>query len=202
MIPSIKKLTASLFLSCGLLAATSGTASALTFDYADVDVINQSLTAGGGSSSFSGSFNFQPPDMDSNTFTAVGFGPADGTYNSVFGYQLGMPIIDGTITFFFKDPLGGTESGTVTANFTSTGGVTSFANYSVFSQGLEVAVLTTIVSSGVLNYVVTATSGNFDLIAGIGTITVNVPDSGATLAMLGGSMLGLAALRKRLARKA
>ncbi len=180
----------------GLTAAllTAGSASAATIEYSDVDVIETTLTAG---SSFSGQFDFQPPDADANTFTATGFGPASGTYTSVFGYVIGTPIIEGTISFFFKDPNGGSETGSVTTSFTTTG-INSFANYSIFSQGLEFNILASITATGHLEYTVSATTGSFDLIAGIGTITVNVPDGGTTLAMLGGSLLGMAALRKRL----
>ncbi len=195
---TLNKLTP-LLAAGGLLLAATDKASAFTFDYVDVDVINQSLTGPGGS--FSGSFNFDPGDADVNTFTANGYGPADGTYNSVFGYTIGTPIIEGTITFFFLDPNGGTETGIVTADFTNVGGVTTFANYSVFSQGLELSLLATITSTGKLDYTVTSNSGDFELVAGIGTITVSVPDTGSTMAMFGGSLLGVAALRKRFAKR-
>ncbi len=196
---TLKNLKWSLALVTGLLLADPGGASAATFTYVDVDVINKAMTAGPPANSvYSGTFQFTTPDAAPNTFTATGFGPASGTYSSVFGYTLNQPIIEGTISFFFKDPKGGAETGMVTANFSNVGGITSFANYSVFSQGLEFNILTSIQSTGILNYTVTASTGNFDLIAGIGTITVNVPDGGTTLAMLGGSLLGMAAFRKRL----
>ncbi len=181
-------------------AAMSGKATAATFTYSDVDVITKPMTANTGSGTYTGTFDFQPPDNDANTFTAVGFGPASGTYVSNFGYQLGQPIIEGTVTFFFKDPKGGTETGTVTALSTTIGNISSFANYSIFSEGLELNILASITATGHLTYTVKANTGNFDLIAGIGTITVYVPDGGSTLVMLGGSLLGVAALRKRFFR--
>ncbi len=202
MMRSLCKITSLTALVAGLLTASAQKSSAATFTYQDVDVINKAMTAGPPANSvYTGTFQFTTPDAGANTFTATGFGPASGTYVSNFGYIIGRPIIEGTVSFFFKDPKGGAETGTVTANFTSVGGISSFANYSVFSEGLEFNILTSITATGTLTYTVTANTGNFDLIAGIGTITVNVPDGGTTLAMLGGSLLGMAALRKRIFRK-
>ncbi len=197
----MKKLASSLALASSLLCAAPAVVNASTFTFADVDVINQTMTAGTGTAVYNGEFNFFPADFDANTFTATDFGPANGTYVSNFGYQLGTPIIEGAVTFFFKDPDTGVETGSVTANFSSVGSISTFADYSVFSQGLELAVLTSISSSGILSYTVTASSGEFELVAGIGSITVNVPDGGTTLAMLGGSLMGMVALRKRFLRK-
>ncbi len=194
-----KKLTLALgFLAA--MAAAPATVSAATMTYTDVDVINQSMTFGTGTAVYNGTFNFQPADGDSNTFTATGFGVANGTYNSVFGYQIGTPIIEGSLSFFFKDPNGGSETASVTALFTTIGNVSSFATYSVFSEGLEFNILTSISLNGKLDYTVTTTSGDLSLVAGIGSITVTVPDNGTTLTLLGGSLCGMISLRKRLFR--
>ncbi len=200
MIPPLKKILPAFALAAGLFVASTGKTQAATYTYSDVDAINLSMVSGTGTAVYNGSFDFFPPDLDANTFTATGFGPASGTYVSNFGYQIGQPIIEGTISFFFKDPNGGSEEATVTALSINIGDISSFANYSIFSQGLEINFLTTIVNNGVLHYTVTVNSGELDLVAGIGTITVNVPDGGTTLAMLGGSLAGMVALRKRLFR--
>ncbi len=197
---TFKKLPWALGVLAGFVAVPLS-ASAATFSYADVDPIELSMSAGGPTGIYSGTFNFDPGDNDANFFTATGFGPASGSYASNFGYTIGTPIIEGTITFFFKDPADGSETGFVTAAFSNVGSITSFANYSVFSQGLEFSILTSISTDGKLDYTVTVDSGDLELVAGIGTIVVSVPDNGATIAMLGGSLLGMAAFKKRLSRR-
>ncbi len=202
MIPCVKKNLSAYALAVGLFCFLPQTASAASITYSDVDVINFSLAAGTATAVYEGQFNFEPPDTDANIFTATGFGPASGTYVSSFGYQLGKPITGGTISFFFRDPDSGIEAGSITANFASVGAVPSFATYSVFSQGLDVTILTSIALDGVLHYMVTANNGDFELVAGVGTITVRVPDTGSTLTLFGGSLLGLAALKRHLNRRA
>ncbi len=176
--------------------------AAAPMNFSDVDVFNQSMAAGSPSSSYSGTFQFVTPDAGSNMFTATGFGPADGTYMSNFGFVIGTPVIDGSITFFFRDPDGGEETGSVTANFISASELSSFTTYSVFSHGLEFNILSSISPTGFLTYTVSTTSGSFDLVAGIGSITTAVPDGGDTLVMMGGGLLGLVALKRGRCRNA
>jgi hypothetical protein len=171
-------------------------ASAVTVTYADADTIGKALNTP--NASYTGSFNFVSDDgtpkfnaylwsEGSYVYSALGFNPAT------------QSAISASFKFYFKDSDNDGENATVDILAPLT--KENFIGYVDLEGGGSIGVLGSINATGAVSYTVTSTSGTFYLAGAYAKIVATVPEGGATLAMLGGSMLGMVALRKRLSSK-
>ena len=181
------------------LLASGHMASALT--YVDADFIGVKLTAGTDNASYTGMFDIN--------------GAGHGSWTPPVGVQFDsstMKVVSAYVAFAFlddlspwTDPLRRDEAGTIALE-----GTTVFSGSTLLYGGaVDQAIVDAHLQDGILHYTITATEGDFWLLGGkmvvharrMGSDGKPVPDAGATVAMLGLSLLGLAAGRRKLASR-
>ena len=121
-----------------------------------------------------------------------------------------MSLTSATVTFTLSDPLGGNESGlfrfrllpgpTTSEDLATFSGVPTAATPYTFALGTGSLAFLALDDTGILHYRINRVSGQF--VVNSASITAVVPDGGATAILLGGSLLGLVAIKRRFKMKA
>jgi hypothetical protein len=164
----------------------------------DADLIGVKLTAGTDNASYTGMFDIN--------------GAGHGSWTPPIGVQFDsstMEVVSAYVAFAFlddtkpwTDPLRRDEAGTIALE-----GTTIFSGSTLLYGGaVDQAIVNAHLQDGILQYTITATEGDFWLIGGKMVVDARrrggngtpVPDAGATVAMLGLSLLGLAASRRKI----
>lgn len=187
-----------------LALAVAGIATTQANSYVDVDQIGV-LLSGGSNNRYLGVFDIVNGDGDTGISIGAPYAnPALGPFSDIAGFRPGSEKVDSAyVAFFFRDNddskieevrigldntyfTGSTPWGLNNQTFTILGGEASGA-----IQALEV--------DGVLRYNIIRTAGDFYFDYAILGVEAHVPDAGSTVALLGIGLLGMGAIRRKLA---
>jgi hypothetical protein len=196
----MKKHLNKLILSAVLGFAVS--AHAVHIEYRDADLLNQIIGAG---SSYSDSFDIVNPDGTASFTVQMGVYSTTTqhggtTFTSALGYTPGDPIVDGTVSFWFRAASGDTVE--VTVGLETILSSTGSGNVIFLSESLGATLIADIETDGTVSYTVLnvgPTPIRLDyalLVAIIDDQQVPVPEGGTTAMLLGLGLVGLAGIRK------
>ncbi len=199
----------------GLLSLVVGAHAAPFVDYGDVDTFMTGITPGvrisaaaGQVHSVSGIFQFEAPDGTPSYTTVIGTGgngypaPAETVISNPMFNHLNQQVLPESVNLklFLRDPARGTEAGTFVAagETVITPGITNYFKSEQGVSGPTLGIETAINNAGQVSYTITATSGEFYIDAAYMFFSVNVPDNGSSVALLGLALVGVEGLRRKL----
>lgn len=198
-----------------IFSAVAATASAVTITYQDIDKPNVLIKSG---KSFQGDFDIVTGDGDQNIVIS-GYTPAatNGTFSDLAGYTADGTLTSASAFFYLRDANQGNDSWDINVDIYdflngtggSLGGNSQYTHTRVFGSS-EVA-FTFLSNNGHISYTVENTSKNGEFTLEFARLTatkevlesentpVSVPDGGMTVALLGFTLTGMAALRRKMA---
>lgn len=192
----------STLLAAGALALGTLQAQAASV-FTDADNWGTTFLVSG--ASVGGTFDIVNEDAQADLFTVDGTvystltQNGGDTFDTILGYNIGDPVIGGTVNFWFQATSGDTFNilvGLVDI-LQSNNGVVSFV-----SQGLNATLQADLQADGSISYLISnAGPGTivFDYALLVAEVEASqIPDGGATAMLLGLGVLGMATLRRKL----
>lgn len=196
------------FMLSAALAVTAGTASAVTMTYVDIDRPDKEIAQG---KSYSGNFNIVTGDGDVNIVIS-GYTSGNGTFSDIAGYPANGTLTSATAYFYLKDANQGQDMWEIELNmkdFLEGSGTLSGQKYYTQFGTVGGAQFDFLNNNGHISYTVSNISDNpgngakftleFARLVATAETRTSVPDGGATLALLGLSTMGMAAIRRKVA---
>jgi hypothetical protein len=211
----LKAICMSKTLSRAVLTILLASAPAFATEYADFDLINQSVNTV--NDRLYGTFNLLTAGAENDSQTMTGYGGdlgGNGTFSDLGGFQLGSTVENAAIEFWFSDPAGGGADGYVIRINVASLQMYGYAEWDVSNDtdkeyqsvaiegtSFGAEVLLAISNTGIVEWKIQSLdSGSFNVDAGrlIVNATAPVPDGGSTAILLGMGMIGMVGLQRKL----